>query len=245
MDETPAIVFFHAHPDDESIFTGGTIARCAAVGWRTVLVVATSGERGRCDTRCTRLADRREDETREAASILGIARVEFLRYPDSGADASAPSARAGRFSTVDADEAAGRVAAVLCEEGASTLVTYDRRGIYGHPDHLKVHTVGRRAAQLAGVPALYEATVDREHLHFVGPHLVERASGGRARDLGIGSPTVAITTTVSVGGHFSAKRAAIRAHRSQVGRVPIEPRVYGVEWYLRRGAPGPLDRLAA
>jgi LmbE family N-acetylglucosaminyl deacetylase len=240
-----AIVFFHAHPDDESIFTGGTIAACAARGMRTVLVVATSGELGLGASSDAGLAERREGETRDAASILGISRVEFLRYPDSGAPGDPRNRHAGRFSTTDADEASARVAALLREEQASALVTYDPLGIYGHPDHIKVHTVGGRAAQLAGVMTVYEATVDREYLHFVGPHLVERASGGRARALGIGSPSVLITTTVRVDAHLQAKCAAIGAHRSQVAQLRIEPAAHDVEWYLRHGRSGLLDELAA
>ena len=245
MSADGAIVFFHAHPDDEAIFTGGTIAACTASGTRTVLVVATSGELGLGSSSDAHLALRREDETREAASILGISRVEFLRYADSGMPGDPRNTQAGRFSTIAADEASARVAALLREERASALVTYDPRGIYGHPDHIKVHRVGGRAAELAGVPTVYEATVDREYLHFTGPHLVERASGGRARALGIGSPSVLITTTVRVDAHFRSKCAAIGAHRSQVGHVAIERHAHDVEWYLRHGRNGPLDELAA
>jgi LmbE family N-acetylglucosaminyl deacetylase len=240
-----AVVFFHAHPDDEAIFTGGTIARCSAAGRRTVLVVATSGDLGHGGRGSTDLARRREDETRDAASILGIERVEFLRYLDSGVSGDPRNGEPGRFSTIDAYEAAARVAALLREERPIALVTYDRRGIYGHPDHIKVHEVGRLAADALGVGTVYEATVDHEYLHFVGPHLVERARGGRSRDLGLGVPSVAVTTTLTVGDEFVAKRAAMRAHRSQIAGVKIQPEVYGVEWYLRRGAAGVLDAIAA
>jgi LmbE family N-acetylglucosaminyl deacetylase len=240
-----AIVFFHAHPDDESIFTGGTIARCVAAGQRTVLVVATSGDLGLPCRRCPcSLTTCREHETRHAASILGVHRVEFLRYPESGMRGDPRNNAAGRFSTLDADQVARRVAAILGEERATALVTYDRHGIYGHPDHIKVHSVGRLAAELATVGTVYEATVDREYLHFVEPHLVEQASRGRARELGVGAPSVAITTTVPVGRHLAAKRSAIRAHRSQVPAAEIEADVYGFEWFIRRGAAGMLDELA-
>jgi len=244
MGSDGAVVFFHAHPDDESIFTGGTIARCVASGRRAILVVATSGGLGRPAPRCARLEERREDETREAASILGLHRVEFLRYPDSGMRGDPCNNEAGRFSTLAADDAATRLATILREEHAAALVSYDRSGIYGHPDHVQVHVVGRLAARLAPVPTLYEATVDREYLHFVGPHLVERACRGRARDLGVGAPSVAITTTVPVGEHFGTKRRAIRAHRSQVPPARLDPAVYGFEWYMRRGEAGALDALA-
>jgi LmbE family N-acetylglucosaminyl deacetylase len=238
------IVFFHAHPDDESIFTGGTIARCAEHGTRSVLVVATSGGLGRSCPRSRSLTDCREDETREAGSILGVHRIEFLRYPDSGMAGDARNREAGRFSNLDPTAVASQLAAILREERASALVTYDRQGIYRHPDHVMVHRVGRVAAELAPVATTYEATVDREYLHFVTPHLVERASRGRARELGLGAPSVAISTTVRVTDQLCAKRAAICAHRSQVGDARIDPQVYGFEWYIRHGAPGVLDRLA-
>jgi len=249
-----AVVFLHAHPDDEAIFTGGTIAMLSQRQTRVVVVVATDGDVGAP-------AEVREAETRAAGALLGVARIEFLGYRDSGMTGEA-SAATGTFAGAPIDEAALRVAELLRDEAASALVVYDEHGIYGHPDHVKVHDVGMRAAQAAGVDCVYEATVDREYLHFVETHLVVEAGvpGGKerhARDLGLaasalGVPTVAITTTVDVHPVLDMKRAAMAAHASQIPETASPMRlpaaafrdVYGFEWYVRRGPSGCIDELA-
>jgi len=93
---------------------------------------------------------------------LGCARVEWLGYADSGlhGDEGGPLA----FARADVDEAARRLADVLEHERADVLTTYDPTGGYGHPDHVHVHHVGRRAAELAGTRVVLEATVDRDLL---------------------------------------------------------------------------------
>lgn len=258
------MVFFHAHPDDEAIFTGGTIARLARRGHRVVLVTATRGERGVATTAVDAdrdLGEQRVEETRRAARALGLARVEFLGYRDSGMTGDLANVAPGSFWSADAEVAARRLAQLLGEEQAAALVVYDQAGIYGHPDHVKAHVVGVRAAELAGVDSLYEVTVDREYLHFVESHLVVEAGvagsvGARPGELGlaassIGVPTVVVTTTVDVRPVLSVKRAAMAAHASQIPetasalRLPTEAfaAVYGFEWFVRRGPRGPLERL--
>ena len=260
------MVFFHAHPDDEAIFTGGTMARLADEGWPVVLVVATGGELG---TRyaegrdAARLREEREAETRRAGEALGVTRLEFLGYHDSGVTAVPPpwpngvppNLGPGSFNAADPDEAARRLAAICREEAAAALVTYDDHGIYGHPDHLKVHQVGMRAAERAGIGVVYEATVDREYLHFVETHLVVEVLG-EGPELGLavtalGVPTVEVTTIVDVRPVLDRKRAAMAAHASQIPEggyaLRLAPAafsaVYGYEWYVRRGPTGPLEIL--
>jgi LmbE family N-acetylglucosaminyl deacetylase len=257
------VVFVHAHPDDEAIFTGGTMTRLAAAGHRIVLVVATGGELGESpddhegpagppDT--VRLAERRRRETHAAARLLGVARVELLDYHDSGMAGDPANADPASFWSADVEVAAKTVATVLEDEGATAAVGYDEFGIYGHPDHVQVHRVTRRASEMAGVPTVYDATVDREYLHFVETHLVEEAV--LTGDLGlvrshIGVPTVAIATTVDVRRVLATKRAAMAAHASQIPestsalQLPEDrfADVYGWEWYVRTGPPGPLDDL--
>ena len=104
-----AVVFFHAHPDDEAIFTGGTMALLAAAGWRVVLVLATAGEQGVTSTLVgpdVPLAVRRMGETARAADELGARRVEFLGYHDSGLGRA--EAGPGAFAAAPLDEAAAR-----------------------------------------------------------------------------------------------------------------------------------------
>ncbi|HUP68707.1 MAG TPA: PIG-L family deacetylase [Acidimicrobiales bacterium] len=257
--ERGAVVFLHAHPDDEAIFTGGTMVRLAAAGWRVVLVVATGGELGlpvlAAGDASVALGDRRKAETRAAAAALGVARVDFLGYRDSGMAGSDTNTDPGCFAVADARIVGAVVAATIAEEGAETLVIYDEHGIYGHPDHIQVHQVGLAAAELAGVAVTYKATVDREYLHFVETHLVVEA-GGHAGALGLaatdlGTPTVAVSTVVDVREVLETKRRAMTAHASQMPettsamRLPTEAfaAVYGYEWFVRDGPPGPLDDL--
>ena len=254
-----AVVFLHAHPDDEAIFTGGTMVKLATAGWRVVLVVATGGELGTPvgGAGDGGLRDRRLEETRAAAALLGVARLELLGYRDSGMAGHPDNDHPASFTSADVDRAADAVATVAAEEGAVALVTYDEAGIYGHPDHVKVHTVGVAAAERAGVPVVYEATVDREYLHFVETHLVVEA-GGHLGALGLaatslGVPTVAVSTMLDVRDVLDVKRRAMNAHASQIPetasamRLPTEAfaAVYGYEWYVRRGPPGPLEALVS
>lgn len=245
-------MFFHAHPDDEAIFTGGTIARLADAGARVVVVIATSGERGLHHGGESTLADHRAAETRAACEVLGVARLELLGYTDSGLAPPGEPMPDDAFAIADVDEAAHRLAAIIDEEGASALVFYDEGGIYGHADHLAVHRVGRRAAELAGVATVYESTVDREYLHFVETHLVALAVLSMHEVVPTGVPTVLVSTTVDVTPVIDRKRMAMAAHASQ---IPADSTVlqldadtfagvYGYEWYLRTGPPGPLDDLA-
>src|SRR5262245_49934438 len=152
------LVTFHAHPDDESIQTGGTMAKAKADGHRVVLVVATRGEVGEIQPNVLEegeaLADRRVQETHRGADLLGVGRVELLGYIDSGMMGEPTNDVEGTFWTADVDEAAGRLAAILEDEHADVLTVYDEIGGYGHPDHIQVHRVGHRAGEQAGVPVL-------------------------------------------------------------------------------------------
>ena len=170
-------VFFHAHPDDEAIATGGTMARMAADGHRVVLVTATRGELGEVpdgylDPGET-LAERRARELDAACTVLGVARHEYLGYGDSGMAGEASNDDPDCFWQADVEEAAERLASVLRPEKADVFTAYDENGNYGHPDHIQVHRVGLRAAELAGVPRVFMATVNRDHLLA----LIESADG--------------------------------------------------------------------
>jgi LmbE family N-acetylglucosaminyl deacetylase len=153
------VVSFHAHPDDEALWTGGTLALLAAAGHRVIIVVATDGDMGSGPD-----AGRRLDEIAASATALGVARVEYLGYADSGHGPLLypdPADRR-RFARADLDEAAGKLAALLRAEAADVLISYDARGGYGHRDHVRVHQVGARAATLAGGVRVLEATLPRE-----------------------------------------------------------------------------------
>ncbi|WP_308258200.1 PIG-L deacetylase family protein [Saccharothrix obliqua] len=238
---TRTCVFFHAHPDDEALLTGGTMARLAAEGHRVVLVVATAGERGLSSARGD-LGAVRTKEAHASAKALGCARVEFLGYEDSGLDGSTGFARA------DVAEAAGRLAEILHEENADLLTTYDPTGGYGHPDHVQVHRVGGLAAELAGTPRVWEATVDRTLL-LRGLRLARLA---RKFDMtpfkSAYTPRAEITHTVNVRRYATQKREALAAHATQTTGgdqtrtvsallslpKPLFSLVMGTEWYVER-----------
>jgi len=137
------LVTFHAHPDDEAIATGGTMAKAARAGHRVVLVVATRGERGEVAEGHLQpgeeLWQRRVEETQAAAAVLGVSRVEFLGYVDSGMAGMPTNDDPASFWQADVEEAARRLADILEEEGADVVTAYDENGVYGHPDHVQVY----------------------------------------------------------------------------------------------------------
>ena len=251
------LVTFHAHPDDEAIACGGTMARAAAEGHRVVLVVATRGEHGEVDDGFlapgVSLADHRVTETQDAARVLGVARVAFLGYEDSGMIGTPENEAATSFWQADVEEAAARLAAILTEESADVLTVYDDHGGYGHPDHIQVHRVGIRAAELAGTRRVYESTVDRDYVLALRAQAVESGEGGfggggEEPDLDfdeLGSPGPMITTTVDVTGYLDRKRDAMAAHASQIGPESFFLNMtseafavtWGKEWFIRRDAP--------
>jgi LmbE family N-acetylglucosaminyl deacetylase len=216
------LVLFHAHPDDEAIATGGTMALAKSEGHRVVLVSATRGELGEHAPESLApgelLVDRRVAELHAAADVLGADRVEFLDYLDSGMAGEPTNDAPGSFASADTEEAAQRLARILEEEHADVLTVYDENGNYGHPDHIQVHVVGVRAAELAGVTQVYEATVNRDHFARLMASNPQWAAEGTPPDVSeFGLPESEITTVVDVRAAMAPKRSAMAAHESQVG----------------------------
>ena len=262
------LLAFHAHPDDEALLTAGTMARAAADGHRVIVVVATDGNEGLASSNFVtdgRLGERRLDELRESARALGVSRVEHLGYADSGLGPQTWPDPPGqtRFIRADVEEAAGLVSDILLEESVDVLLTYDANGGYGHRDHVKVHQVGARAAELAQTPRVLQATVPRDAIcravalaakvyRFPAdfdPTTLQRSF----------SPRADITHRVNVGRYVRAKRAAMRAHASQASadggadrtlaaflRIPrpLYDVVFGREWFVDPDHPpgAPISR---
>lgn len=257
------LVFFHAHPDDETIATGGTMAKAADEGHRVVLAIATRGEHGEIVDGVLEpgeeLAERRVAESHRSGEILGVARVEFLGYVDSGMMGEPTNDAAGSFWSADVEEAARRLAMILREERADVLTCYDDNGGYGHPDHIQVHRVGVRAAEMAGTPRVFEATINRDavlrlaeaYAHELPPEVEQPGSVEDFQELGV--PEKLITTAVDVRDVLDRKRAAMTVHASQIAEtswfLSLPPDMYeamfGTEWYIHRGVDsarrGPVD----
>ncbi|GAA2466213.1 N-acetyl-1-D-myo-inositol-2-amino-2-deoxy-alpha-D-glucopyranoside deacetylase [Streptomyces macrosporus] len=168
MTELPArrLMLVHAHPDDESITNGVTMARYAAEGALVTLVTCTLGEEGEViPPALAHLAADREDtlgahrigELRHAMRELGVSDHRFLggpgHYRDSGMFGTPANERPGCFWRADVDEAASHLVEEIRQVRPQVLVTYDPDGGYGHPDHIQAHRVAMRAVELAADPA--------------------------------------------------------------------------------------------
>ena len=222
------VVFLHAHPDDEASQTSGTMARLVSEGHRVVTVYGTGGEHGEVPDDLAEgetLADRRRIEAEASAAVLGVSRVAWLGYTDSGMTGWEQNAWDGAFAAAPVDEAAGRLAAVLDEEGADVVVGYDWHGGYGHPDHVKVHGVVHAAGALAArPPRVLESTMNRDHMRAgieaaraAGMEGLDDFDPDRPMDDGnpLGEPESAIHWQVDTAEFIQQKRAALACHRSQ------------------------------
>ena len=162
------IVFLHAHPDDETTQTSGAMARASAAGDRVVVVYATNGDHGDAPEDLAEgetVITRRRAEAEASARATGTQRVVWLGYADSGMTGWEQNGAEGALHGADVDEVAQRLAAILDEEDADVVVGYDWHGNYGHPDHVKVHHIAHRAADLATRrPRLLESTMNRSRM---------------------------------------------------------------------------------
>jgi N-acetyl-1-D-myo-inositol-2-amino-2-deoxy-alpha-D-glucopyranoside deacetylase len=233
------IVFVHAHPDDESIGTGATMAYYAAAGAHVTLVTCTLGEEGEIHVpelaglaaaEADQLGGYRLAELAEACRAMGITDHRFLggagRYRDSGMMGTPANEHPRCFWRADLDTAAGHLVDVLREVRPQVLVTYDPNGFYGHPDHIQSHRVATRAAELAEkegfAPAkVYWSATPRSVLEaglreFAGSGENPFAGVERAEDLPFGTPDEDIAARIDAHELADAKVAALRAHATQI-----------------------------
>ncbi|WP_409238045.1 N-acetyl-1-D-myo-inositol-2-amino-2-deoxy-alpha-D-glucopyranoside deacetylase [Streptomyces sp. PA5.6] len=213
MTELPArrLLLVHAHPDDESITTGATMAKYAAEGAHVTLVTCTLGEEGEViPAGLAHLAADRDDslgahrvgELAAAMKEVGVTDHRFLggpgRYRDSGMMGVEQNSRPGAFWSADLDEAAAHLVEVIREVRPQVLVTYDPDGGYGHPDHIQAHRVAMRAADLAADPAFHADlgaphTIDKIYWNRAPRSVVEERfdwMSGALRDSPFGTPAV-------------------------------------------------------
>jgi N-acetyl-1-D-myo-inositol-2-amino-2-deoxy-alpha-D-glucopyranoside deacetylase len=250
------LLLVHAHPDDESIATGGVMARAHDEGRRVVLVTATRGEVGEiavldeAETR-PRLGEVRETELRRACAILGVDRLEFLGYRDSGMKGTADNDDARSFHRAPLLQASTHLASIIRDEKPDVVVTYGPEGSYGHPDHVKAHEVTVAAIDLLEAEGWRPAKLYFNSLPASAVEGWRRMAkeAGTEDDLGelAGIPDEEITTRVDVRRWAERKLEAFRAHVTQSGVLPemvtkqgqIFEMAFGTEWYvLARGALG-------
>ena len=241
------VVAVNAHPDDEALLMGGTLARLSAAGHRVVLVTATDGDAGPSSAAYAEggLGARRLRELRASALALGAAEMIDLGYGDSGMGPHPlePVGGRERLHTVGVAEAAARVREILDVQRADLVIGYDEAGGYGHRDHVQVHHMVRAAARMSPQVRLFEATAPRE------PMLRAVRVGHRLRLLGDVTPdewasaftaSAAITHRVNVREQMHAKRAALAAHQSQTSASEGRTRNLA----LTLAVPTPLLRVA-
>jgi LmbE family N-acetylglucosaminyl deacetylase len=246
-----------AHPDDESLSCGGTLARCAELGARVTLLCATRGEdaAGESGDRDA-VRRRRTEELAKAADVLGVGATIVLDYPDGELPWLAPAASAA----LQAD-----IRDAIRKTDADVVITFGEDGLYWHPDHITLHEITTAAvAELAGrSPALYYVTMPPGAVRAIVENAERRAGGrpGHRMVLGIDDPDAfgvlasAPTLVIDVRRSAARKLDALRCHGSQIrdgGALtyiqPVDaPALLGVEHFHRAavGAAGPtfLDDL--
>ncbi len=250
-----SLLLVHAHPDDESIGTGATMAKYAAEGARVTLVTCTLGELGEIippdlsHLLPDELGQHRIVELDRACAALGVTDHRFLggegRYRDSGMMGLPDNDDPRCFWRADVDEAAGALAKVIAEVAADVIVTYDANGFYGHPDHIQAHRVTRRAHELAGHAAKLYATAMPRSVLARAVELPADSWFVRNADLSASVPDDQVTTEIDATGYLAAKRAALRAHETQVTvdgdyfalSNDLGARILGREYYTQLGGP--------
>ncbi|MEU7717926.1 N-acetyl-1-D-myo-inositol-2-amino-2-deoxy-alpha-D-glucopyranoside deacetylase [Streptomyces tibetensis] len=239
MTELPdrRLLLVHAHPDDESINNGATMARYAAEGAHVTLVTCTLGERGEvippglAHLSGAALGRHRRSELTAAMAELGVQDFRLLggagRYSDSGMMGLPDNDDPGCFWRADVDEAAAHLVEVIREVRPQVLVTYDDNGGYGHPDHIQAHRVAMRAVELSAdaglpIPKVYWNRVPRPVVEESFARLRQDLPGtaftktADVDDVPGVVPEERITTVIDGTAHAAAKAAAMRAHATQI-----------------------------
>jgi N-acetyl-1-D-myo-inositol-2-amino-2-deoxy-alpha-D-glucopyranoside deacetylase len=252
------LMLVHAHPDDEAISTGGVMMKAKAHGHRVVLVTATKGEVGEIhnmdeEASRPRLGEIRTEELKAAAEILGVDRMEFLGYRDSGMVDTADNKDPRSFHQARLDEAAGKLAVFIREERPDVVVTYAEDGIYGHPDHVKAHHVTNAALDLLeregwAPKKLYYTAIPRSMMEAFVSQMPEEAQRQQNTNMRVaGTPDELVTTRIDVHDYVDQKRKAFGAHVSQndpnswfaTMASQIYELAFGTEYYqLARGKLG-------
>lgn len=233
------LLLVHAHPDDETINNGVTMAKYAASGAQVTLVTCTRGEEGEvlvtelanlASDKDDKLGEHREVELKDAMAQLGINDFRFLGAPnkkwrDSGMMGTTQNERGDVFWQADLDEASHELVKIILEIKPQVLITYDEFGGYGHPDHIKAHRVAMRAAELAAeqgwqISKIYWNTMPRSVIQMGIEKMKEVGSdffgAESADDLPFAKPDELVTTVVNAPEYVPQKLEAMKAHATQI-----------------------------
>lgn len=241
------LLLVHAHPDDESIATGATMARYAAEGAHVTLVTCTLGEEGEvlepalsqlAAAEADQLGGYRIGELAAACAALGVTDHRFLggagHYRDSGMMGTPANEHPRCFWRADLRRAAEELVEIIREIRPQVLITYDENGFYGHPDHIQAHRVAMEGVRLAADPAVgtgepwqvarvYWNAIPKSALQqgieeFAGSAENPFAGVTDADQLPFGTPDAEIEASVDGAAFTEAKVAAMRAHRTQISQ---------------------------
>jgi N-acetyl-1-D-myo-inositol-2-amino-2-deoxy-alpha-D-glucopyranoside deacetylase len=233
------LLLVHAHPDDEAIGTGATMAHYAAAGDRVTLVTCTLGEEGEIHVpelaglaaaEGDQLGGYRIAELRAACAALGVDDVRFLggagRYRDSGMMGLPTNQHPRAFWGADVDAAADLLVEIMRETRPEVMITYDPNGFYGHPDHIQAHRVAMRAADLAraegfGPAKIYWTAMPRSVLEAGLAAFGESTDNPfegieNIDDFPFGTPDQEVAARIEATDFSDAKIAAMRAHATQI-----------------------------
>ena len=226
------ILLVHAHPDDETINNGATMALYASLGATVSLVTCTRGEEGEvlvpslsylASSEKDELGKHREVELALAMKALGITDFRFLgHYRDSGMMGTEANERPDVFWQADLDLAAGELVKIIEEIKPHVLITYDEIGGYGHPDHIQAHRVAMRASELATwqIQKIYWNTIPKsviaqgmEKMKEIGSDFFGAES---IDDVPFAKDDEFVTTLINGSDYVESKMAAMKAHETQI-----------------------------
>jgi len=233
------LLLVHAHPDDETINNGVTMAKYAKDGAQVTLVTCTRGEEGEvlvaelaslASDKDDKLGQHREIELKDAMVHLGISDFRFLGAPnkkwrDSGMMGMPQNDRDDVFWKSDLEESANELVSIILEIKPQVLITYDEFGGYGHPDHIKAHQVAMRAAEIAEtkgwrIEKIYWNTMPRSVIQMGIEKMKEVGSdffgAESADDLPFAKPDELVTSVVHASEFVPQKLAAMKAHATQI-----------------------------
>ena len=230
------ILLVHAHPDDETINNGATMALYAALGAQVTLITCTRGEEGEvltpelthlASSETDSLGEHREIELANAMKALGVTDFRFLaegegKYRDSGMMGTEPNNRADVFWQADLEEASDYLVKVIDEVKPHILITYDEIGGYGHPDHIQAHRVAMRASEKSKwqIQKIYWNTMPKSVLAESMAKMKELGSdffgADNVDDLPFAKEDSFVTSLIDGNSFVDAKMAAMKAHHTQI-----------------------------